>query len=133
MNITDLLLVESGSASADLPVSTVDNGDTTFTHTYGFQYRGGKATIALYSADWTGTTVTLQAAFDGGTTTDNNSTAPVIYDGEFINLTDSSGQAVTIGGATGSEVVTVDIGKCMLRFKVTTAGTTPADIKISVS
>jgi len=132
MEITDILKVNAGSASADLPVATVDNGDTSFTHTYGFQYRGGKATIALFSSDWTGTTVTLQAAFDGGATTDNNSTAPVTYAGEFINLTDSSGQAVTIG-ATGSEVVTIDIGKCMLRFKVTTAGTTPADIKISVS
>jgi len=121
------------STTSDLPVSSVSNGDGTHTHTYGIPYKGGKSTFAFYG-DATAfnnvTKIEIQAAFDGGQLTNGNPTAPALHTGNFITLTDNQDAIVSV---TGNDIVSIDIGKCMLRFKVTVTGTMQSDIHIAVS
>lgn len=118
------------ATTSDLPVSSVNNGDGTHTHTYGIPYKGGKSTFAFYGNFTNVTKIEIQAAFDGGQLTDSNATAPALHTGNFITLTDSQDAIVSV---TGNDIVSIDIGKCMLRFKVTVSGTMQGDINIAVS
>ena len=117
------------SATADLPVSSVNNGDGTHTHTYGIAYKGGKSTVAVYGTFTNVTRIEIEAAFDGGQLTDSNATAPSTNAGNFIKLTDSADQVIQI---TENDIVNLDIGKCMLRFHVVATGAvSPINVAIS--
>ena len=116
------------STAKHYPVKTVDNGDSTYTHTFGFPYRGGKSTIAFYGNFGSGTQIRIQAAFDGGQVT-NGTESDTNEPANFINLTDSQGNSDPI---TANGIFTVDIGKCMLRFEVSATSTTgPINVSIS--
>lgn len=117
------------SATADLPVSSVNNGDGTHTHTYGIPYKGGKSTLAFYGTFTNVTKIEIEAAFDGGQLTDSNATAPATHAGNFIKLTDSADSAIEIDA---NDIVNLDIGKCMLRFHVVATGAvSPINVAIS--
>ena len=139
ITITEALDKNGGSATSYArPLSTVDNGaaaptSTRYDHSYGFRYKGGKSTLAFYGDFGTATTIKLQAAFDGGVvTTDTNDTldVPAPQAGNFIDLTDSQGEIVTV---SGNDIVTLDIGKCVLRLHITVNGTDTGTINVAIS
>lgn len=88
----------------------------------GFDYRGGKTTFGFYGSFVGGTsnnTIKIQAAFDDGATNAN-----------WIDLTDAQGNAVLI---KENDIVSVDIGKCKLRFNLVVGSGTTGPINISAS
>ena len=102
---------------------TIDSGTSQGTHHFptstGFDYRGGKSTFAFSGTDFSNVThIKIQANFDGVAT-------------NWIDLTDSADNAVEVDGQT---ILTVDIGKCKLRFLTAVgSGGTQSDINITVS
>lgn len=98
-------------------IATIPSGTTTanFPSDTGFDYQGGKTTFGFYGT-FTNTIITVQAAFDGGTT--------------WIDLTDAQGAAVEV---TGNDIVSVDIGRCNLRFNVVVSSASTGPINISAS
>lgn len=139
ITITEVLDKNGGVATSYArPLSTVDNGagaptDTRYDHSYGFRYKGGKSTLAFYGDFGDDTTIKIQAAFDGGvvtTDTDDTLAVPAPQAGNFIDLTDSQGEVVTV---SGNDIVTLDIGKCVLRFHITVNGTDTGTINVAIS
>ena len=102
---------------------TIDSGTSAGTHHFptslGFDYRGGKSTFAFSGTDFSNVThIKIQANFDGTAT-------------NWIDLTDSADNAVEVDSPT---ILTVDIGKCKLRFLgLVAGGDTQSDINITVS
>jgi hypothetical protein len=102
---------------------TIESGTTVATHNFptddGIDYRGGKSTFAFSGASGAFTNVSsikIQASFD---------------DTNWIDLTDSADNPVDFDDAT---ILTVDIGKCKLRFRtVVSNNPTTSDINITVS
>lgn len=114
------------SADADLPVSSVGQ-----VHTYGIPYQGGKSTFAFHGNFGGVTSIKLQAAFDGGSVNNGNNNPDAVADLNFIDLTNSDGGAELI--TANNRLVTVDIGKCMLRFRVDVASSMAGEINVHVS
>lgn len=114
------------SADADLPVRSEGQ-----VHTYGFPYQGGKSTFAFTGNFNNVTSIKLQAAFDGGSVNNGNDTPDAVADLNFIDLTNSDGGAELITNT--NRLVTVDIGKCMLRFRVDVGGAMGGEINVHVS
>ena len=104
-------------------IHTIATGTTQGTYELptdaGFEYRGGKSTFAFSGATNAFTNLTsmkIQASFD---------------DSNWIYLTDSADSPVSFDDAT---ILTVDIGKCKLRFEaVVASGGILGDITITVS
>jgi len=110
MAIPNIATIPSGSGSGNYP------GDT------GFEYRGGKTTFGFYgtfSGSDTNNNIKIQAAFDNGSTNAN-----------WVDLTDAQGSAVVV---QGNDIVSVDIGKCRLRFNLVVGTGTTGPINISAS
>ena len=84
----------------------------------GFNYNGGKSTFAFSTAEADFNKVTaikIQASFD---------------DANWIDLTDSADNPVTVAA---NSILTVDIGKCKLRFNTVIGATTTGVTNITVS
>ena len=102
---------------------TIESGTTATTHNFptdnGVDYRGGKSTFAFSGGPGAFDNVSsikIQASFD---------------DANWIDLTDSADNPVDFDDAT---ILTVDIGKCKLRFRTVVSGSpTTSDINITVS
>jgi len=100
----------------------IATGTTANTYNYptndGFDYRGGKSTFAFSTAEDDFNQVTsikIQASFD---------------DANWIYLTDSADNPVSVAGNT---ILTVDIGKCKLRFETVIGADTTGVTNITVS
>lgn len=102
---------------------TIASGTTQATHNFpsddGILYKGGKSTFAFSGDNFSNvSSIKIQANFDGTAT-------------NWIDLTDSADNPVDFNDAT---ILTVDIGKCNLRFRVVVgSGGTQSDINITVS
>jgi len=105
-------------------ISTIATGTSAGTYNYptdaGFEYRGGKSTFA-FSTDQAQfnkvSAIKIQANFDGTAT-------------NWIDLTDSADNAVEVDSPT---ILTVDIGKCKLRFNAVISAETTGVTNITVS
>lgn len=103
-------------------ISTITTGTSAGTYNYptnaGFEYRGGKSTFA-FSTDQAQfnkvTAIKIQASFD---------------DTNWIDLTDSADNPVSVGG---NSILTVDVGKCKLRFNAVISAETTGVTNITVS
>jgi hypothetical protein len=100
----------------------IEAGTTAATYNYptdaGFRYTGGKITFAFSTAaaDFNKVTaIKIQASFD---------------DANWIDLTDSVNSPVSV---SGNSILTVDIGKCKLRFNTVIGATTTGVTNITVS
>lgn len=105
-------------------IFTIATGTTGAPTTYnyptadGFDYRGGKSTFAFSTAEADFNKVTaikIQASFD---------------DTNWIDLTDSADNPVSVAANT---ILTVDIGKCKLRFNAVIGAETTGVTNITVS
>jgi len=103
-------------------IFTIATGTTAATYNYptdaGFDYRGGKSTFAFSTAEADFNKVTaikIQASFDNA---------------NWIDLTDSVNSPVSV---SGNSILTVDIGKCKLRFNTVIGATTTGVTNITVS
>lgn len=142
--ILDTLFPAGTAHNTALPVTVVDRGanhtpaSTRLSHNFGIPYKGGKSTFAFYGDFGTDPSIAIkiQAAFDGGSVYSASGTSSgALNNNNWIDLTDSQGNAVEINNSQG--VVTLDIGKCMLRFVITTSDTNVtvagSDIKLAIS
>jgi hypothetical protein len=100
----------------------IEAGTTAATYNYptdaGFRYTGGKSTFefSTAAADFNKVTaIKIQASFD---------------DANWIDLTDSVNSPVSV---SGNSILTVDIGKCKLRFNTVIGATTTGVTNITVS
>lgn len=128
ITIPNVFEIPALSADSAVPVSTPPGSQV---HTYGFPYQGGKSTFAFYGNFTNVTSIKIQAAFDGGSVNNGNNTPDANPDLNFIDLTNSDGNAELI--TASNRLVTVDIGKCMLRFRVDVSGTMAGTINVAVS
>ncbi len=103
-------------------IFTIETGTSASTYNYptdaGFNYTGGKSTFAFSTAEADFNKVTsikIQASFD---------------DANWIDLTDSADGAVTVAA---NSILTVDIGKCKLRFNTVISAETTGVTNITVS
>ncbi len=126
ITIPNVFTIPALSADSAVPVSSEGQ-----VHTYGFAYQGGKSTFAFYGNFTNVTSIKIQAAFDGGSVNNGNNTPDANPDLNFIDLTNSDGNAELI--TASNRLVTVDIGKCMLRFRVDVGGTMAGTINVAVS
>ena len=103
-------------------VYKIETGTTANTYNYptdaGFNYTGGKSTFAFSTAESSFNQVTaikIQASFD---------------DTNWIDLTDSADSPVTVAA---NSILTVDIGRCKLRFNTVIGAETTGVTNITVS
>lgn len=110
MAIPNIFTIETGTSGAPTTYNyPTDNG---------FNYTGGKSTFAFSTAEADFNKVTaiiIQASFD---------------DANWIDLTDSADNPVTV---SANSILTVDIGKCKLRFNTVIGAETTGVTNITVS